>query len=111
MSINNNQIVLETDVQHDEYTAIAEKMFDIPLEDRMRTTIINNIRPPEEWSIGAIYGPSGAGKTTLLRTFGEIYTHDWGDPRRKCRDSFSGRPFLSTVMVQTISHTFKRRAI
>ena len=76
--MSSNEIILETDVIHDEYTAIAEKMFDVPLEVRMRTTIINNIRLPEEWSIGAIYGSSGAGKTTLLKTFGEIYHHEWG---------------------------------
>ena len=56
--MTSNEIILETQVEHDTYTEIAEKMFDIPLEDRMRTTIINNIRPPEDWSIGCIYGQS-----------------------------------------------------
>ena len=71
-------IRLETDIIHDEYTAIAEKMFDVPLEERMVTEILNNVSPPQEWSIGCIYGPSGAGKTTLLTTnFGEPYEHDW----------------------------------
>jgi len=77
LEMTSNEIILETQVEHDTYTEIAEKMFDIPLEDRMRTTIINNIRPPEDWSIGCIYGQSGAGKTTLLKTFGDIYTHNW----------------------------------
>lgn len=72
-------ITLETDVKHDEFTQIAESMFDVPLKQRMVTEVIDNIHPPQEWSIGCIYGPSGCGKTTLLvSNFNEPYQHGWG---------------------------------
>jgi len=74
-------IVLTCQVKHDEYTKIAEKMFDIPLEERSKTVIKNLIRPPDDYSIGCIHGPSGCGKTTLLNTFGKPYEHKWDGSR------------------------------
>ena len=76
-----NEIVLTCEVEHDEYTEIANVMFDIPLEERSTTVVRNAIRPPDNWEIGCIHGPSGCGKTTLLKTFGEPYVHDWDGGR------------------------------
>lgn len=87
-----NEITLTCEVQHDEYTEIANKMFDIPLEERSTTVIKNNIRAPDNFQIGCIVGPSGAGKTTLLKTFGEPYEHKWDG---------------SQSIISNIGHSFK----
>lgn len=70
-------IVLETNLVHDEYTKCVLKMYDVPLSDKCVTTIKNNINLPEKWNVGLIYGPSGAGKSTLLKTFGNCFVPEW----------------------------------
>lgn len=71
------QIILESPIIKDDYTAIVERMFDVPITEKSVVTIQNNITPPEKWNIGLIYGASGAGKSTLLKEFGEIKSHHW----------------------------------
>jgi alpha-D-ribose 1-methylphosphonate 5-triphosphate synthase subunit PhnL len=73
------EIILETIVKQDAYTDEAAKMFDITIEERSRTTIQDNIRLPETWKLGVIYGPSGSGKSTLLKKFGAVKIFKWDD--------------------------------
>jgi len=72
-------IVLKYPIVHDDYTAVAEQMFDVPHVEESVSIITNNIAPPENWNIGLIYGPSGSGKSTLLKTFGKIPEFMWDD--------------------------------
>ena len=74
-----SEIVLESNVQHDDYTKFVLKMYDVPLSEKNRVTIKNNIELPKDWNIGLIYGPSGAGKTTLLKLFGTINKVEWDE--------------------------------
>ena len=57
---------LNVDITKDEYTAVAEEMFDCKLEDKSTTIINDNIEIPKEWNIGVIWGTSGCGKSHLL---------------------------------------------
>ena len=72
-----SDIILCTPIIHDEYTEVAEKMFDFPLDSNSHVIIKNNIHPPEEWNIGLIFGPSGSGKSTLLKSFGKLTKFEW----------------------------------
>ena len=72
-----SEIVLESDIQHDDYTKYVLKMYDVPFSERSTVKIKNNIVLPKEWNIGLIYGPSGCGKTTLLKQFGDIQKIEW----------------------------------
>ena len=75
------EIILESSIVQDDYTAIVEKMFDVPILDKSVVVIKNNIKLPEKWNIGLIYGASGAGKSTLLKEFGEIKSHKWDNKK------------------------------
>jgi ABC-type lipoprotein export system ATPase subunit len=75
----NKKIVLTSPVIKDDYTAIVEKMFDVPITDKSTVTIKNNIQLPAEWNIGLLYGGSGSGKSTLLKEFGNIKPHKWNN--------------------------------
>jgi len=75
----NKEIVLTSPVIKDDYTAIVEKMFDVPITDKSTVTIKNNIQLPAEWNIGLLYGGSGSGKSTLLKEFGNIKPHKWNN--------------------------------
>lgn len=72
-----SEIVFKHPIVHDDYTAVAEQMFDIPHTDESVSVIQNNIHPPSNWNIGLIYGPSGSGKTSLLHTFGPRVNYVW----------------------------------
>jgi ABC-type lipoprotein export system ATPase subunit/GNAT superfamily N-acetyltransferase len=76
-----SQIVLESDIQHDEYTSKTSSFFDVPFSEKNKVVIENNIEFPNEWQIGLIYGPSGSGKSTLLKTFGNISTPTWDNDK------------------------------
>lgn len=76
---SNKDIVLKSNIKHDEYTKRVLKMYDVPLSDENVTVIKNNITLPKEWNVGLIYGPSGAGKSTLLKTFGESFHPIWNE--------------------------------
>lgn len=73
------EIVLESNILHDEYTAQASRYFDVPYSEKSKTTIKNNLFLKEDWQIGLIYGPSGSGKTTILKTFGDLKKHFWSE--------------------------------
>lgn len=75
----NDEIVLTSRIIHDEYTAVAHEMFDLPLAALNRTVIKNNIELPETWNIGLIHGSSGSGKTTILKQFGNLKKSAWDD--------------------------------
>jgi ABC-type lipoprotein export system ATPase subunit len=81
MENNMKEIILESPILQDDYTAIVEKMFDVPISDKSIVVIKNNIKLPEKWNIGLIYGASGAGKSTLLKEFGEIKAHKWDNKK------------------------------
>lgn len=69
---------LNVDITKDEYTAVAEEMFDCKLEDKSTTIINDNIEIPKEWNIGVIWGTSGCGKSHLLEAkFGKPFVHNW----------------------------------
>lgn len=70
-------IKLNVDVVKDDYTAIAESMFDYNVEDKSTTLINDDIVLPSKWNIGIIWGQSGCGKSHLLETFGKPYVHNW----------------------------------
>ena len=71
------EIVLTSPVIKDDYTAICEKMFDLPITNDSTVVIKNNIILPEKWSIGILWGSSGSGKSSLLKQFGKIKEHTW----------------------------------
>ncbi len=71
------QIVLESNIYHDEYTSKTSSFFDVPFSEKSKFVLENNIDLPENWQIGLIYGPSGSGKSTLLKTFGDIDIPNW----------------------------------
>lgn len=71
-----NDIVLKSEVSHDDFLQYALDMYDIEPDAGLITTIPNRIFPPKEWVIGAIIGASGSGKSTLLR---ENFSHDETD--------------------------------
>lgn len=71
------EIILESNIIHDEYTKKTSDFFDVPFSEKSKTIIKNNIDLPNDWQIGLIYGPSGSGKSTLLKTFGEIKNPIW----------------------------------
>ena len=65
-------------VKTDEYTDIAEKIFDFKFNGTSSITIENNLRLPEDnWNIGIIHGPSGSGKSTIIKEIGEVQTVKW----------------------------------
>lgn len=71
-------IKLTTNVHHDEYTEIANSMFDVPVNDVSTVEIPDDFILPENWNILLIYGASGSGKSTVLREkFGEPQKYDW----------------------------------
>ena len=70
-------IILKQRIIHDEFTAYANKMYDVPLSEESVTIVKENIQYPEEWNIGLIYGESGSGKTTLLNNIGEVFSPTW----------------------------------
>lgn len=72
-----SEIVLESDIVHDDYTKHVLKMYDVPFGERNVVKIKNNIKLPEKWNIGLIYGPSGSGKTTILSQFGKVKKFEW----------------------------------
>lgn len=71
------EILLETHIIHDDYTAQASRFFDVPIEDKSRTVIKNNLVFDTEWQIGLVYGPSGSGKTTILKHLGNLEDNIW----------------------------------
>lgn len=76
-----SQIILESNIHHDEYTSKTSIFFDVPFSEKSRVVIDNNIDLPENWQIGLIYGPSGSGKSTLLKTFGDVDTVKWDNEK------------------------------
>ena len=73
-----NQIILRQPIIHDEYTSVAQRMFDIPRENESVTVIRDNLDIPSgNWNIGLLHGPSGSGKSTLLRKFGSPKSFEW----------------------------------
>jgi ABC-type lipoprotein export system ATPase subunit len=77
--MQNNEIILTSNTFRDEYTGICARMFDVPITDINTVIIKNNIKLPEIWNIGLLYGGSGSGKTTLLKEFGTITPHEWNN--------------------------------
>lgn len=75
----NKEIILTSPVIKDDYTAIVERMFDVPVSNKSTVVIKNNIQLPEKWNIGLLYGGSGSGKSTLLKEFGKIKQHKWNN--------------------------------
>lgn len=71
------EILLETNIVHDDYTAQASRFFDVPIEDKSKTVIKNNLHLNEDWQIGLVYGPSGSGKTTILKHLGNLEDNSW----------------------------------
>lgn len=65
-------ITLKNKINRDEYVDYVAEAYDIQNTDETITTIKNNLRLPNQWNIGVIYGGSGTGKSTLLKTFGKI---------------------------------------
>lgn len=66
-------------------------MFDLPAEDRSRSSFSVSIPSIEEaWTIGVIVGPSGSGKTTIAkRAFGDRLVERWDWPEdRSVLDGF-----------------------
>lgn len=77
-----SNIILECDVNHDDYTAQASKFFDVPFEEKSRTVIKNNLNLSNtDWQIGLVYGPSGCGKSTILKQIGEIKNNFWNSEK------------------------------
>lgn len=72
-----SEIILQSDIVHDEYTEKTSMYFDVPFSEKSTVIINNNIELPSDWQIGLIYGPSGCGKSTLLKQFGEIKNPTW----------------------------------
>lgn len=73
------EIILETDIAHDEYTSKTSQFFDVPFSEKSKVVIQNNVELPDNWQIGLIYGPSGSGKSTILKQFGKIKTPNWNE--------------------------------
>lgn len=71
------KITLKSPVKQDEYTQYICQHFDYPQKEFVEVDIIDNIKLPESWNIGIIYGPSGSGKSTLLKKFGAIPEISW----------------------------------
>jgi len=74
-------IILQSNIIHDEYTDQTSKFYDVPFSEKSTFSIENNIELPDDWKIGLIYGPSGSGKSTLLKQFGEIKNIEWDDSK------------------------------
>ena len=47
-----SQIVLESNIYHDEYTSKASSFFDVPFSEKNRVVVENNIELPDDWQIG-----------------------------------------------------------
>jgi ABC-type lipoprotein export system ATPase subunit/GNAT superfamily N-acetyltransferase len=65
-------IELKSNIIRDKYVDFVVENYDIQSAEQSVTRIENNIKLPEQWNIGVIYGGSGCGKSTLLKTFGEL---------------------------------------
>ena len=65
-------IELKSNIIRDKYVDFVVENYDIQSAEQSVTRIENNIKLPEKWNIGVIYGGSGCGKSTLLKTFGEL---------------------------------------
>ena len=74
------KIKLEVPIKQDDYTEQASQMFDIEILDKSTTIISDNLKLPDDWNVGVIYGPSGGGKSTILNNhFGKEKTIKWDD--------------------------------
>jgi ABC-type ATPase involved in cell division len=67
-------MILRSTSKKDAFTDYASKCFDFDFDGECVTEIKEMPTPPENFSIGVIYGSSGSGKSTLLR-------HHFGDPQ------------------------------
>lgn len=68
--------VLTCSVQMDEAARSVCALFDYPFDGTSRFAV-PTFRPPEDWSIGVIVGPSGSGKSSALRVFGQEDAVEW----------------------------------
>lgn len=75
------EIILQSDIVHDEYTEKTSMYFDVPFSEKSTVIVNNNIELPSDWQIGLICGPSGCGKSTLLKQFGEIKNPSWDNKK------------------------------
>jgi len=105
--IQDNLITLKSKIVTDDYTDIANRMFDVPREEESVTIIKNNIQMPDAWNIGLIYGESGSGKSTLLKQFGSIKEFEWSNEKSIISELNSVTPakaseILSSVGLSTI---------
>jgi ABC-type lipoprotein export system ATPase subunit/GNAT superfamily N-acetyltransferase len=66
-------IELKSTIIRDEFVDFVVENYDIQNANESITRIENNIKLPEQWNIGVIYGGSGTGKSTLLKTFGQLH--------------------------------------
>lgn len=71
------EILLQTDIVHDDYTAQVSRFFDVPIEDKSKTIIKNDLVLNQDWQVGLIYGPSGSGKSTILKHLGKVEENVW----------------------------------
>jgi ABC-type protease/lipase transport system fused ATPase/permease subunit len=57
-----------TEVEHTPRVMQMASLFDLPLEEKLATSIVADL-PIEEhpWNVGLIVGPSGSGKSSIAR--------------------------------------------
>ena len=62
------EVILKSDVNKEFRCQVAANSLDIDVEKKsIHHLKINNIKIPNEWNIGLVYGNSGSGKTTMIK--------------------------------------------
>ena len=65
---NEIEVILKSDVNKEFRCQVAANSLDIDAEKKaIHHLKINNIKIPNEWNVGLVYGNSGSGKTTMIK--------------------------------------------
>ena len=65
---NDIEVILKSDVNKEFRCQVAANSLDIDVEKKsIHHLKVNNIKIPDQWNIGLVYGNSGSGKTTMIK--------------------------------------------
>ena len=65
---NEIEVILKSDVNKEFRCQVAANSLDIDVEKKsIHHLKVNNIKIPDQWNIGLVYGNSGSGKTTMIK--------------------------------------------